>query len=413
MKKIITAFILFLLVLFSNAQNTNKWIEDLDYYKNSLEERHINLYHTISKSNFISEIETLKSRLPRLTDFQIIVELMRITQKIGGGKGDGHTAIPLWNRKLHKYPIQLFNFDGEIRVIGIDENQSQLLGSKLKSVNGISIDTIYKKVSKLTPFTENKQSSMDRTCSYLMIAEILKALNIIENINVTTFTLVDNDNNIVTINLKPFDEEVLKTINYKTLSIQNTIINRPEDAKLKNLWFTSLNNSKTVYINFKEYPTVEEMNAFSEYVFNFIEKNKSKHLIIDLRNNYGGDFYKGLLLASWLNASDSIDWLSNSYVLINRKTYSAAMVNAVQFKQLLNVKIIGEPSGANPNDYQDMGQFTLPNSKLLVTYSKRLFRLQNNNGLHPDVLIEPKWKNYKNGFDEVLSWILNDLENIE
>jgi len=91
------------------------------------------------------------------------------------------------------------------------------------------------------------------------------------------------------------------------------------------------------------------------------------------------------------------------------------MVNAVQFKQLLNTKVIGEPSGANPNGYQDLGQFCLPNSKLLITYSKRLFRLQNSKSesLQPDILITPKWENYKNGYDEVLSWVLKDLENLE
>ena len=55
----------------------------------------------------------------------------------------------------------------------------------------------------------------------------------------------------------------------------------------------------------------------------------------------------------------------------------------------------------------------MPNSKLLITYTKRLFRLQDikTNGLQPDVLIKPRWKNYKNGVDEVLDWVLNDIEN--
>lgn len=126
MKKSITSIIFILLFSFyCSGQNINNWLEDIDYYQKTLEEKHINLYHTISKSEFNSEIKNLESRLHFLTDFQIIIELMRITQKIGGGKGDGHTAVPLWNKKLHKYPIELFDFNGEIRVIGIDEKYSQ------------------------------------------------------------------------------------------------------------------------------------------------------------------------------------------------------------------------------------------------------------------------------------------------
>jgi len=144
-------------------------------------------------------------------------------------------------------------------------------------------------------------------CSYLVIVEILKALNVVENIEQTQFTFIDESNSEITIILEPYSEEKLATFTYKMVSIQNTSIEQPKNAKLKNLWFTSLNDSKTIYINFKEYSSTEEMSAFSERVFNFIEKSKSEHLIIDLRNNYGGDFYKGLLLASWLNTSDSID----------------------------------------------------------------------------------------------------------
>lgn len=411
---IISIFFIFLISFFCNGQNINHWLEDIEYYQKTLEEKHINLYHTISKNEFNSEIKNLKSKSRFLTDFQIITELMRITQKIGGGKGDGHTAVPLWNKKLHKYPIELFDFNGEIRVIGIVEKYSELLGSQLKSIDGVNINEIYKKVSKRTPFTENKQSKMDRTCSYLVIAEILKALNVTANIDQTQFTFIDDKDNKKTILLKAVSSEELDEIKLANISYRHPKISKPKDSKLKNLWFTSLNNSKTVYINFKEYGTIDEMQTFSKQVFNFIEENKSEHLIIDLRDNYGGDFYKGLLLSSYLNVCDSINWESHVYVLINRKTYSAAMVNAIQFKQLLNAKVVGEPTGANPNGYQDLGQFSLPNSKLLITYTKRLFRIQDNksNGLQPDIFIIPKWENYKNYFDETLNWVLFDIVNL-
>ena len=88
------------------------------------------------------------------------------------------------------------------------------------------------------------------------------------------------------------------------------------------------------------------------------------------------------------------------------------MVNALQFRELLNAKIVGEPTGANPNGYQDLGQFNLPNSKVIITYTKRLFRLQevNTEGVQPDILIIPKWEKYEKGVDEVLEWVIKDIE---
>ena len=400
---------------FCNAQeiNMDEWLIDIDFYQKTLEEKHINLYHTISKSEFNIEILNIKEKLPKLNDFQVIIELMHLTQKVGGGKGDGHTSVPLWGMDLHKYPIKLFDFGNEIRVIEADENHKYLIGKKIISINGIPIDKIYSKVSELTPFTENKQSSMNRTCSYMMISEVLEALDFIKNKEQAKFVFIDDDGIEEIITMKSFSKVELDSFELITLGFSDPHIQRPKNSIFKDLWFASLNNSKTVYIKFGEYPSEKEMNDFSESVYNFIEQKKSESLIIDFRNNYGGDFFIGQILASWLNACDSINWKSNVYVLIDRVTYSAAMVNAVQFKQQLNAKVIGEPTGANPNGYQDLGQFNLPNSNLLITYTKRLFRLQDKNtmGLQPDVLIEPNWYNYKKGIDEVLNWTLNDIKN--
>ena len=404
------------LMFFTSVCNAQKasvelWLKDIVFYHKALEENHIDLYHTISKGDFTLQIELLKEKLSGLTDFQVIVELMRLTHKVGAGISDGHTSVPLWGTKTNRFPIELFDFGNELRVIKTTKQNKHLLGKKLKSIEGISIDKIYSMVSELTPFTENKQSSMHRTCNYMMISEILEALEIIKNKDRVAFSFVDDNGDEERITLKSYSKESLDGFQFETLPNLHPYFKRPTDFMFEDLWFTAV-DSNTIYIKFKEYPKIEnEMNTFSESVYNFIEENQTKNLIIDLRGNYGGDYFMGLILASWLNASDSINWKSNVYVLVDRVTYSAAMVNAVQFKQLLNARIIGEPTGANPNGYQDLGQFKLPNSNLLITYTKRLFRLQDEStlGLQPDVMFAPKWINYKNGVDEVLNWVLKDI----
>ncbi|GAA4272904.1 hypothetical protein U6A24_06455 [Aquimarina gracilis] len=105
--------IIFLCIIgFGKAQkvNVDHWIKDINFYQKTLEEKHIDLYHTLSKADFNKDILQLKSNLPNLTDFQVIAELMKLTRKIGNGKTDGHTAIPLWNTKRHLYPFDFFEF---------------------------------------------------------------------------------------------------------------------------------------------------------------------------------------------------------------------------------------------------------------------------------------------------------------
>ena len=144
-------------------------------------------------------------------------------------------------------------------------------------------------------------------------------------------------------------------------------------------------------LKFESYPSFEEMEKFGESVLNYINKNSIKQIVIDLRNNGGGDFFVGTFLAYYLNLADSIDWKSGVYVLTDKVTFS---------------------TGSNPTGYQDMGQFTLPNSGMIVTYSKRLFRFQEKitQGVKPDVLIEYDWESYSKGKDNMMEWIINDIK---
>ncbi len=110
--------------------------------------------------------------------------------------------------------------------------------------------------------------------------------------------------------------------------------------------------------------------------------------------------------------ADGIDWKSGVYVLTDKVTFSAATSNASQFRQMLNAKIVGEPTGSNPTGYQDMGEFTLPNSGMIVTYSKRLFKFQDKStqGVQPDIHIKYDWKSYSNGIDNMMQWVINEIK---
>jgi uncharacterized protein (TIGR03437 family) len=59
-------------------------------------------------------------------------------------------------------------------------------------------------------------------------------------------------------------------------------------------------------------------------------------------------------------------------VIIGRRTYSSAIINAIAIRQTTAV-LVGEPSGGSPNSYGEVKTLTLPNSQLVVNYSSRYF----------------------------------------
>lgn len=153
-------------------------------------------------------------------------------------------------------------------------------------------------------------------------------------------------------------------------------------------------------------------SPFLEKLAGLFAKHNIRNVIIDLRENGGGDFFVGLTLAWGLVLCDHLDWQHGIYTLIGRKTFSAAMSNAVQFRQILNAKLVGEPTGSNPVGYQDADTFQLPNSGWVVMHSKRFYRFQETatQGAQPDVYLAPHLDSFLQGKDAQLEWILADIK---
>ena len=70
---------------------------------------------------------------------------------------------------------------------------------------------------------------------------------------------------------------------------------------------------------------------------------------------------------------------------------------------------MGEPIGERPNSYSENDEMTLPNSKLVLSYSTRYYQFveEDVRAVLPDKRIDPAWADFKAGRDAVLEWILS------
>ncbi|KJD34242.1 hypothetical protein PW52_13410 [Tamlana sedimentorum] len=396
-------------VVFAQSSREINWTEDLEIYKSLLEEKHINLYHSISKEAFYNQWKNLNNNIKALNDFEIIVELMRLTRQIG----DGHTAVSLQNVSTNRFPFEIKYIDKQWRVVNVSKAHKNLLKLSLISIENTPIEEVTTKVSKVTQFVENEYSQVIRTESYLNLGELLHALKITKKPKEAVFTFLDANNQQIKITLKASNQPASNKISeFVNLFIGVPEITKPNNAMFPYLWYAPIKHTKAIYINFKSYPTFEDMQVFGETLVNTISENKFQQVIIDMRDNGGGDLYVGAVLAYALNLADTINWKNGVYVLTSNKTFSAATSNAALYKQLLNAKIVGEATGSNPNGYQDMDSFVLPNSKLTITYSKRLFRLSHkpNCALQPDLIISQKWDDFLQGTDTVLKELIEKIK---
>ena len=378
------------------------WQEDINVYVKKLEQGHINLYHTVEQAHFNKQLASLRAQLSILTENEVLVKLMELTRAVD----DGHTSFPLWGSELHKFPVKFIAIDQRLFVNKATSKNQDLLKSELVSINGKPIKEIFNILAKLVPFSENPYSTQVRVAQYLPLAEVLNGSGIIEPDYTARFTFKRNGKTIHKHLFAKVSQDFIKT------EAKGALISQEKIGSVNEyLWFKPSNNKKSVYVKFQRYTSLNQMDSFASSLLDFINKNQSKNLIIDLRNNYGGDFFVGLKLAQNLVLADSLNWKSGIFVLINNVTFSAAMSNAAQFRSLLNAQLIGEPTGAKPKGYQDMGKFTLPHSKRVVTYSKRFYDFtgSNTDALHPDKLIKLEIDDYLNNSDKQLQWIFEQI----
>lgn len=394
-------------IAFAQNPRTVQWQSDLTLYHQALESNHIDLYHQIDKPSFESSLNTIGESIDGLSDWEIVLKLMRLTRRIG----DGHTAVSLTNLETQTFPISVKKISNQWRIVKAPVDKKELLGSRLASIDGTNIKVIERKLSKVAQYVENSHSEVVRIGNYMPISELLYALKITHSLQKAVFGLVTAENKKFSLTLKALPKSKLAQQQYEHLSIQSSAVEKPKNADFDYLWYTTIEGTKATYIRFDNYPSFEEMVGFVEKLIEFTTQNQSQQLVIDLRNNGGGDLYIGLVLANALNLVDSIDWKNGVYVLTSGVTFSAGASNAALFRQLLNAQVVGTPTGSNPTGYQDMGEFALPNSKLRITYSKRLFRLQEmiTEGVQPDRLIKYDWESYSQGVDNVLNEVIENL----
>jgi len=400
--------LIFPVVVYSQEKPGEDWLEDLKAYHQGLEQNHIDLYNKINEQDFKTELSKIEKSISKKNDLGIILDLMRLIRKIG----DGHTAISLRNRAFHYFPFEVQNFNGDWRVIKVDKKFSELLGLKLTAIESENIESVVEKVGDVAQFVENEQSLIVRTGEYLRIGELLHGLNITNDQLHSHFGFVSDDGEKTNIQLTAISQQQYDETRFAEIEIGVSQIIKPENPTYNFLWYALIEGTNGLYIQFREYPQFDQMMKLGEELLAYLLKHNVQSLVIDMRKNGGGDLYTGLVMAYALNLADPVNWKSGVYILVDKVTFSAATSNAALFRELLNAKIIGEPTGSNPTGYQDMDTFELPNSKLLICYSKRLFRIQDTatSGVRPDVPLHYDWNCYSQGKDNMLEWVINKIK---
>jgi len=368
--------------------------EDVRFFGSELPRRHKNAFHHLPQADFQRAVAALDRDVPTLPPDAVVVRLAAIAAAVG----DAHTRV-LFPQGFHRFPLSLFWFGDDLRVVGAAAELRGLLGARILAIDDTPIEVARKSVDVLVSRDEPSWYELDRTPGYLMLAEALHAFGITRDPAAPARFLVDlGDTGPRTVTIAP----VLRSVQVQMVWLDAPLLMAERD---KSFVVRYLPEWRLVYVAFRGY---DHLAAHGRELFALLDAHRDARLFIDMRQNGGGDFYVGR--TGLVDPLRERPWLASPGMLavgIGRATFSAGVDNAIDLKKLGAV-LVGEPAGERPNGYQESLDFDLPHSGITVTFSTELYHPLDapENLLMPDVLIAPSFDALRTGRDPVLEWFL-------
>lgn len=340
----------------------DQWREDIDYLAQELPQRHANLFYTLSEEDFHSRVGQLKASLDAMNGDEIIVEL----QKLVAAAGDAHTGTNISGGQV--YPVEMYWFADGWYVVRTISDYGQILYGKLKAINGQDADEIYGKLAEVISH-ENDAWLKAQMGYYFMIPSVLHGLHIVDDLQSAAFTFETQAGETEEITLAP--------VSYN--DVKDRLVGKEEDrADLplyqknggQNYWYEYLPEYQTLYFKYNQCSEMEgkSFDDFTHQLLDAMDKDDAQKLVIDLRDNGGGN---DMLLYPFIYALSHSPFNQEGrlFVIVGRKTFSSAVLNAVTLEKKTCATFIGEPTGGKPSHFGSVDSFQLPHSGITVRYS--------------------------------------------
>ena len=458
MKQKLLFLILIIIFQFSNtysqAQKFSKQevLEDLDSLKSLLETSHYDLYAFTSKEKFDANFKEIKESIRK--DSISLKEAVGKFQKVISKANMGHAEIdfpaasyiPFAKNGGEIFPLEIALEDNKAYIRkNYSKNPEIKLGAEILEINDKRVEDIlslfYPHISAESPYL--KKAKIEMWSFPRLYWQIFG--------EVDQFSISIRENN----EIKEYNLQAIPAMEGYEY-IRKDILSADREFKFYD---------NTAYLNPGNFSGDESAyRKFIDSAFSEISKRNSENLIVDLRNNGGGNNSFSDYLISYFadkpflwNSSFTLKtskylkentrrnndtteayfqeilkhpdgkvypyyfekmppqklekrFKGSVFTLINRQTYSQAAVAASLIQDYKFGTLVGEESGDSPTLYASIFTVELPNTRTQVKIPKgyivRVNKSENTEGVIPEILIKDHLLDDK---DEILDTILTKV----
>ena len=349
----------------ADAARIAGWRADVDSLVALVRGRHWRFRDAPLPTEFTERARRLSADVPALDDDRIVVELQALLATLR----DGHTLLypfAMQRGGLSRLPIALYEFSDGLAVIAADSAHASLVGRRVQRIERTPVPDV---VTRLTPLLSLENGSQLRWAypTYMTFPAFLKAAGVTSGTSEVTIA-VDSGSATREVRLRatapPIDPGTL-TLGLVPPPVSSgnqgaMYLRRLADA----YWFTTLHDGRTVYVQMNRVVNdqAEPLDKFAGRMLDTLLRPRTQALVVDLRNNSGGNAAVLPPLIRSLVAYRALKPTSPMYVLIGRQTFSAAQTLLNRLEEYCAPNIVGEESGSKPNRFGNGVSFRLPYS---------------------------------------------------
>ena len=396
-----------------------EWRTDIRTVATSIRETHPRPFRTTDGQTFDAAAASLLADVPELTDKEIIVRLAALVALIddghtrlaipreypGIGLEFGHTptAQPAHDAlRFAQLPVAVAQFaDGVFVTAAIPEHRD-LIGLRLVAIDGMSVADAMDAVQAIT-FAENEQLSRLMGADRLSLPEALVSLGVARSADSVNLVFEEQDGTARTAAIRPLSAAPVDWVGPFPNDGLPLRFRRPGDK----FWAEYVEDGNFVYMQMDEIGDGEI--PLAQFVVDTLDlaTRRDARLVIDVRNNFGGSGGLNRTLVTSLIRNDSLNRHDRTFVLIGRRTFSAAQMLVNELERYTRVTFVGEPTGSRPDHFGDPRKIRLEHSGLTLRVSRLHWSsytaFDERASTYPDFPVEWTAEQYFSGEDPALA----------
>lgn len=386
---------------------------DLNFLQNQLDSTHPGLYHYTTKENINTFFDSLSHSIVRpMREQEFLSFIMLLNAKIC----DGHTmflpseAAMIYNNTNGRFlPFTVAFIKGKLYIAENCSSDSSIeTGSEIKNINGQEISVVMKQLLQ-----RQIRDGRNETYPLWILNHYFAAYYSYAFGQPASYSLhlINKKGKAVSVKVPSLTKDSIRLIRQKRYGNMQLQAGSKSGISLeeKKATGTAILTIKSFDADWLQTVHKQDFSLVIDSIFRQLRQNGIKNLLLDLRDNQGGDFETGRHLLGYLVTSASVyltgsnesrliqpdinNFTGKLFVLINGGSFSNTAIVSACLERDGRATFVGEESGGNKSiAFGEAAHVVLPHTRIQAYISTTAFPINNHRsdrGIIPKYIVQP------------------------